>query len=355
VCGLGALHRPHVPDLPGLSDFSGTTFHTARWNHEHDLRGRNVAVIGSAASAVQLVPLVAQQAARVHVLQRTPNWIIPRHDRAFSTRERTLMQRLPALARLRRWLTYGALEARFPAMLKDSLFSRALGAEARRFLQSEIPDTELRRKLTPSYPPGCKRILVSDDFYAVLRRPNVELVTDPIERITRDAIVTRDGVARPVDTIVLATGFEPMNLLHDLEVVGVHGAKLGDVWKDGIRAHRTVAVPGFPSFFLLLGPNSALGHSSVVIMIEAQVRYVMRYLESLRGGGWKHLQPRADAAASFDAKLQDKLKRTVWKGSCQSWYQDTTGRVFTLWPGSTLRYLWEMRRPRLDEYEEVKR
>jgi len=352
VGALGGLHRPHTPEFVGLETFEGTHFHSARWNHDHDLRGRRVAVIGSAASAVQIVPAIADRTEALYLFQRTPNWILPRQDQAYSERSRSRFRRHPFLNRLYRTAIYLALEARFPAFRSGSRFTGFLERECRRFLEEQIPDPALRAKLEPSYPAGCKRILISDDFYATLGRGGAELVTSPIERIAPRGVVTQDGTLHEVDTIVLATGFEPFNFLSPFEVVGLYGKSLSEVWSSGIKAHRTVAVPGFPNFFLLLGPNSGLGHNSVILMIEAQVRYVLQCIEALRQRGIATLDPREDAAEQFDDALRSDMAGTIWQGHCKSWYQDAHGRVFALWPRSTLRYLWEMRRPALDEYRQ---
>jgi cation diffusion facilitator CzcD-associated flavoprotein CzcO len=353
VSAMGGLHRPFTPKLEGVERYEGVHFHSARWNHAHDLTGQRVAVIGSAASAIQIVPSIAEQVAKLSLFQRTPNWILPRGDFAYSERARRWL-RNPGLARLQRALIYLLSEARFPAFLKGSWMNRFIAAACRRYIASEIADERLRALLTPSYPPGCKRILVSDDFYAAVARENVSLVTAPIARFEKDGIVTADGVHHEVDTVIFATGFQPFNFLAPLEVIGPGGRSLREVWKDGIQAHRTVAVPGFPNFFLLLGPNSGLGHNSVILMIEAQVRYVLRCLQELGARGLAYLDPKPDAAARYDAELQAELGKTIWTGSCKSWYQDARGRVFTLWPHTTLRYLWQMREPALDEYRQLK-
>jgi cation diffusion facilitator CzcD-associated flavoprotein CzcO len=352
---MGGLHRPFVPGLTGRGRFEGAIFHSARWNHAHDLTGRRVAVIGSAASAIQIVPAIAARVAKLTVFQRTPNWILPRGDHAYSERARRRFARYPLLTRLYRAGIYLFSEARFPTFLKGSPMNRWMVAICKRYLASQIADPALRAKLTPSYPPGCKRILISDDYYAALTRDSVALVTEPIERLERDAIVTADGARHEVDTVVLATGFKPFDFLMPLEIRGLGGRSLADVWGRGIHAHRTVAVPGFPNFFMLLGPNSALGHNSVILMIEAQVRYVVRCIQTLIERNLSYLDPRHEAAERFDAEIQANLRKTIWTDACKSWYQDARGRVFTLWPHTTLRYLWQMRHPSLDEYHQVRR
>ena len=353
VSAMGGLHRPFVPGFEGVERYEGVHFHSARWNHAHDLTGRRVAVVGSAASAIQIVPSIAERVAQLSLFQRTPNWILPRGDFAYPERARRWL-RNPALARLQRALIYALSEARFPAFLKGSWMNRFIAAACERHIASHIVDERLRAQLTPSYPPGCKRILVSDDFYASLGRENVALVTAPIAHFEKDGIVTADGMHHEVDTVIFATGFQPFNFLAPLEVIGLGGRSLGEVWKDGIQAHRTVAVPGFPNFFMLLGPNSGLGHNSVILMIEAQVRYVLRCLQELGARRLAYLDPKPEAAARYDAELQAEMRKTIWTDSCKSWYQDARGRVFTLWPHTTMRYLWQMREPALDEYRQLR-
>ncbi len=353
VSAMGGLHRPHVPDFPGLESFEGVHFHSARWNHSHALAGRRVAVIGSAASAIQLVPEIAPQVEQLYVFQRTPNWITPRIDQEYSEAVRARFRRHPWRARLHRWLIYWLLEMRFPAFLQGSFMSRMSRRMCARHLEDQVRDPELRSKLTPDYPPGCKRLLISNDFYPTLQRENVELVTDPIHHFEAKGIVSADGRMRDVDTVVFATGFEPFNFHTSLTVTGSGGLTLEELWRERIYAHRTLAVPGFPNFFMLLGPNSGLGHNSVIVMVEAQVRYVLGCIHALRERRLEALVPRADATLAFDAKLHGDMERTIWQGNCHSWYQDDQGRVYTLWPGTTLRYMWEMRRPKLDEYEEL--
>jgi cation diffusion facilitator CzcD-associated flavoprotein CzcO len=352
VSALGGLHRPNVPDFPGLETFSGAHFHSARWNREHDLRGRRVAVIGSAASAIQIVPQIARETERLFVFQRTPNWIVPRRDRAYSARTKRLFHTVPGFARLYRALIYAILESSFAAFLKGSFMTGVVERQCRRYMKAQVSDPQLRRALTPSYPPGCKRLLISDDFYPALARDDVELVTRPIDRIVENGIVTSDGTTHEVDTIVFATGFQPFNFLSPLEVAGLGGRTLSETWAKGIEAHRTVAVPGFPNFFMLLGPNSGLGHNSVIIMIEAQVKYVLRCLRALMQRGLRYLDPRPEAARRFNAGLQDDMQKTIWTAGCKSWYMDDNGKVFALWPRSTIRYRWEMRRPDLSEYDQ---
>lgn len=355
ITGVGALHNPKYPDIAGLESFAGTQFHSARWNHDHDLTGRNVAVIGSAASAVQIVPQIAQKTNQLYVFQRTANWIRPRSDRAYSSKLKTWFRRLPFLARLYRWIIYWRMEALFPVFLQKGPANRGAKKLCLSHLNEQISDRNLQRALTPDYPPGCKRILISDDFYPVLERDNVELVTDPIERVDPDGIVTRDGKLRKVDTIVLATGFHATKLLAPMKVTGRSGLTLDEAWKNGAEAHRTVTIPGFPNFFMLLGPNSALGHNSIIFMVEAQVRYIMQCLKLLIRRDLMFLTARKKAADQYNHDVQNDMKTTIWSAGCKSWYQDDNGKVVALWPRSSLRFWREMRRMKPSEFEQVER
>jgi len=347
VSAIGALHVPKFPDIEGLDSFAGTMIHSAAWNHDLDLSGRRVAIIGSAASAVQIVPAIVDKAAHLDLFQRTPNWIIPRLDRAYPASWKRAFRNFPFLGRLHRWQLYWMLESRFPLFLRRNRRNEQEKQLALRHLEAQVPDPELRAKLTPDYPPGCKRILVSDDFYPALTRETVDLVTDPIARIEADGIVTADGTLHRADVIILATGFRTTDVPRT-EITGRGGLTLREAWKDGMAAHRTVAVPGFPNYFTLLGPGSGLGHSSIIFMVEQQVRYVLQCIWKLVER--RTIEPRPDAAARFDAAMQRGLAGTIWQAGCKSWYQDQNGKITTLWPHSTVRYWWDMRKVRFGEY-----
>jgi cation diffusion facilitator CzcD-associated flavoprotein CzcO len=347
VSAIGALHVPNRPDIEGLETFQGEVVHSAQWSPDADLTGKRVAVIGSAASAVQIVPSIAGEVAHLDVFQRTANWIIPRLDRAYPASWRRIFRRVPLTGLLHRWQLYWMLESRFPLFRGAGRRNEREKRLALRHLEAQVPDPALRRTLTPDYPPGCKRILVSDDFYPALMRENVDLVTEPIARVTPEGIVTADGALHPADAIVLATGFRATDI-PKTEVAGRGGLTLREAWQDGLAAHRTVAVPGFPNFFTLLGPNSGLGHSSIIFMVEAQVRYVMQCLWKLVEH--RTIEPREGAASRFDAAMQRGLAGTIWQSGCHSWYQDRNGKITTLWPYGTVRYWWDMRTVKFGEY-----
>jgi cation diffusion facilitator CzcD-associated flavoprotein CzcO len=350
VSGVGQLNRPYLPELPGLERFSGASFHSARWNAEHDLAERDVAVIGNGASAIQLIPRIAGTARTVRVFQRSPNWLLPRNDRAYSARERWAFRHLPLYRRLYRDAIYCGLEARFSGLLRDSWVSKQVERIALGYLEAEVADPRLRRALTPDYPVGCKRILISDDYYRALSRPNVELVTAAIERIGERAIVTRDGASRAVDTIVLATGFETTTFLAPMELAGAGGQRLAEVWQRGAEAYLGMSVAGFPNLFLLYGPNTNLGHNSIIFMIECQVDHVMRCLAELARTGSSDVDVRPEAMARESAAVQHALERTAWAGDCRSWYKTASGRITNNWPGLTTQYWWRTRRLARSDY-----
>jgi cation diffusion facilitator CzcD-associated flavoprotein CzcO len=352
VAGVGALHHPNVPGLPGLSAFEGTTFHSAQWRHDHDLEGRRVAVVGTGASAVQFVPRIAAKVAKLDLYQRTPAWVTPKPNGRIRADRQRLYARRPATQRAMRDLLYWALEARGIGFTTTPKAMRLLEREARTHLQRQVSDSDLRAKLTPHYQIGCKRILLSDDFYPSLLRDNVELVTDAIVEVTPRGVRTADGTERVADTLIFGTGFDVSANLARLDLVGRAGERLGDVWaRDGIGAHLGMTVNGFPNLFLMLGPNTGLGHTSVVFMIEAQARYIAKALELLERSRASTIEVRAAAQRRFVDKTQTRLSRTVWQSGCRSWYLDDSGRNFTIWPRVTWRYWLQTRRPKPDDFE----
>jgi cation diffusion facilitator CzcD-associated flavoprotein CzcO len=355
VSGLGGLHKPNIPDFEGREKFSGPVFHTAEWRDDIDFTGKRVALIGSAASAIQIVPEIVDKIAHLDVYQRTPNWIIPREDYGYPKWLRSVFSAAPWLARAYRGFYFSIMEWRFPAFHKGD--NRIKRLTRRRFLQHlerSVADPDLRARLTPDYPIGCKRILISDDYFDAMQKPNVDLVTEGIASFTDKGIQTNDGEEHEADIVILATGFKPFDILDTIEVTGPAGASLRDTWKTGIAAHRTVMAPGFPNFFLLLGPNSALGHNSVILMIEAQVNYVIQLIRQASGDGQGKsalVEPSCEAASAFEMKIQADLQGRVWAAACGAWYVDENGRNYTLYPHSVRHYLREMRAPELQEYE----
>ncbi|WP_431279290.1 flavin-containing monooxygenase [Leifsonia poae] len=330
LSGHGPLIDPQWPAIPGLESFTGHLFHSSRWDHTLDLTGKRVAVIGTGASAIQIVPALQAQVERLTVYQRTPPWIIARHDRPTSRIRRRVFATLPILQRARRAVVFTLNDARWFGFTRPRI-GAIVERVASRHLAKQVSDPALRARLHPEYRIGCKRVLVSDDFYPAIQRPNVELVTDAIERIEADAIVTRDGVRRPVDVIVCATGFTATRPRIAERIVGDGGRVLADVWSGGMFALRGSTVPGFPNLYILTGPNTALAHNSVVFMIEAQIHYAIDALEQTGFGAVVDARPAA--ATRYNRWLDRSLARGVWsRGGCTSFYLDASGRNTALWP-----------------------
>jgi cation diffusion facilitator CzcD-associated flavoprotein CzcO len=355
VSGTGQLNRPSYPDLPGLDGFRGVAFHSARWNHEADLAGKDVAVVGNAASAIQFVPQIAPRVRRLSVFQRSANWMLPKNDRVYSAAEKRLFAAIPWLARLYRWWIWAQHEMRFPVFRQRPFLSRLVGRMAERHIREQVADPALQQAMVPDYPVGGKRILISDDYYQTLGRDNVEVVTTPIERVTDDAVVTRDGVARRVDAIILATGFQSTGFLAPMRIEGLDHRVLDDEWKNGADAYLGVSVAGFPNFFMLYGPNTNLGHNSIIFMLECQIRYILECIHTLEQRHLAYLDLKPHVMSAYNARLQAILDGTVWAKTGQSWYKRADGKITNNWSGTTLEYWWRMRRVNLDAYHQVVR
>jgi cation diffusion facilitator CzcD-associated flavoprotein CzcO len=351
VAAPGLLSEPSIPPLPGLDRFEGKAFHTSTWDHGHDLTGRDVAVVGTGATAVQVVPRIRDQVRRLTVFQRTPPWVIPHVDRPVPGVSKLLYRALPPLQRLVRAFVWSTREhfaigmAYRPGLLKV----HELNARAHMFRQ--VRDRELRRRLTPDYSIGCKRILLSNDWYPSFDHPKVELVTSGVEEVRERSLVAADGSEHPVDTIVFATGFIPTDPPIARRLRGREGRTLSEVWDGSPQAYLATTVAGFPNLFLVYGPNSNLGHNSIVYMIESQVRYVMGALKAMRERGLAALEVRREAQDAYNDELQSRLARSVWdSGGCGSWYLDRHGRNSTMWPGFTFEFRQRTRVFDLDSY-----
>ena len=351
VSGMGGLHHPAYPDIPGRDSFAGHAFHTAAWDHSVDLAGKRVGVIGTGASAVQVVPELAGLAGHLALFQRTPPWIMPKHDHAIAERLQARYRRVPFARRLERARLFWLHEIR--ALLGFTKVSKLTGqAEglARRHLAKAVPDRALRAKLTPNYRLGCKRVLISDDYYPALQRPNVTLETGSIARITPAGIVTEDGRTHDLDVIVYATGFDVTATFARMNLVGRGGLRLTEAWAGGMGAYQGITVAGFPNYFMLLGPNTGLGHNSVVSMIEVQVQHVLDCLKALRRGA-RAIEVRPEAQARFVDRIRTRMADSIWQaGGCRSWYLDAQGRNTTLWPDSVMAYRRSARRARMADY-----
>ncbi len=339
VLATGPLHVPQIPDIPGLESFAGKVFHSARWDHDYDLAGRRVASIGTGGSAIQYCPEIAPKTGRLHVFQRSAAWVIPRDRRTYTEQQKRRFERFPVLRKLHRWRLYWQNESRLIGLLHPSL-ARLPEALSRRFIAQQVDDPAVAEALTPGYTFGCKRVLISNDWFRMFNRPNVELVTNRIREVRPDSIVTDDGVARPVDCIILGTGFvvDPRDYMKGFAITGLPCHQLSDDWRDGAQAYFGVHVTGYPNLHQLVGPNTGLGHNSVVFMIEAQVHYVLESMRALRSRGAAYLSVKPQAQARFNERVQQGLRGTVWSAGCTSWYQQADGRNFSIWPWATWRY-----------------
>jgi cation diffusion facilitator CzcD-associated flavoprotein CzcO len=350
ITACGQLTRPRFPELPGREVFAGRQFHSARWDHDFALVGKRVAVIGNGASAIQIVPQIAPVVAKLHVFQRSANWLVPRKDGPYSKREQWIFRHVLWVERLRRWAIYAQLDLAFAGFRQGSWIGRIAEYIATRHLNRQVSDPRLRAMLRPDYPMGCKRVLIADDYYPALQRANVELVTTPLQCLTRDSILTADGTARPIDAVIYATGFEATQFLAPMEIVGAEGVPLERRWRQGAEAYYGMAVPGYPNFFVMYGPNTNLGHNSIVFMIECQANYIRRCLMLLLNGGIAELEVKAEAMARFEAGVQKDLEHTVWTAACRNWYKTASGRIVTNWSGFTAQYWWRTLRPRFADF-----
>jgi cation diffusion facilitator CzcD-associated flavoprotein CzcO len=338
VAGMGPLTEPRIPEIPGLDGFEGDVWHSARWNHDVDLTGKRVASIGTGASAIQYVPEIQPRVARLHVFQRTPPWVLPHTSRPIRRWERRLYRAVPAAQRLVRGGIYAGREALVLGFVKDPRLMKVVERLARGHMQAQIDDPELLEKVTPDYTIGCKRILPSNRWYRTLGKPNVELVTGGVSEVRPRSIVAADGTEREVDAIVFGTGFMVTDIPAAHRVRGRGGRLLDDLWHGSPRAHLGSTIAGFPNLFFLLGPNTGLGHSSMVYMIESQIAHVIEALRVMRERGAETIEVRAEAQERYNAALERKLDGTVWNTGCASWYLDHTGRNATIWPDWTWRF-----------------
>ncbi|WP_158889156.1 flavin-containing monooxygenase [Amycolatopsis anabasis] len=353
VSGVGGLHIPQIPALPGIERFQGQTWHSAQWNHEYDLTGKRVAVVGTGASAIQFVPQIAPDVAELHLFQRTPPWIMPKPDHAMPNWSKTLFKAVPGAQRAYRNLLYWFLEARAIGFNGHPRLMKAGELIAKRHIAKHVQDPALRRKVTPDYTMGCKRVLISNDYYPALNRSNVDVITDGIAEIREHSVVDGAGVEHEVDAIIYGTGFHVTDALEYLDITGVDGRSLAKEWAaEGMRTHMGITVSGFPNLFFLLGPNTALGHNSVVFMIESQSRYVVDAIKLAERHQAAAVDVRPEVQNRFQAEIQDKLVKGVWtQGGCKSWYLDAKGVNRTIWPGFTWRYWMVTRKVNASDYE----
>ena len=337
INATGGLSAPKLPDIEGIDTFDGHLFHTAQWDHSVDLAGKRVAVIGTGASAIQVIPAIQPVVGHLDVYQRSAPWVLPKGDRAFTDKEKRLFRRFPSTQKALRARMYWFHEALVPGITRQQRLNAPVERLARMNLALGVKDHALRERLRPTFDVFCKRILLSDDYYPAMSSANVEVVTDPIARVTPSGVVTADGVERPVDVIVVATGFHATDPPIAQVVRGRDGRTLAETWAaTGMAAYKGAAVHGFPNLFSALGPNTGQGHTSVLLYIEAATGYIRDALRTMRRQRLGTIEPRADVQARWNADLQRRMKRTVWtRGGCSSWYLDDHGRNTVLWPRTT--------------------
>lgn len=350
VMASGPLSDPALPRIPGLETFAGRLFHSAQWDHDFPLDNARVAVIGTGASAIQFVPQIQPRVGALHLFQRTPPWVLPRRDRAVPEWRRALRRHVPFVQLAERASLHALREAMFLPFRHPRL-AEVVKFAARRHMHGQVRDPALREALTPSYTVGCKRLLISDDYYPALTQPNVEVVTTAIQRVTPRGVLTSDARERAVDAIILGTGFRATDPAFAPFVRGRDGRTLAEVWKGSPKAYMGTTVAGFPNLFLLLGPNTGLGHSSVLLMVEAQLSHILRVIDLMTSRGAAAAEPTAQAQARYVAWIDRELQPTVWQtGGCSSWYLDSTGRNAAIWPFGVGRFRRTVSRVRPADY-----
>ncbi len=355
ISAVGGLVDPATPEIPGLEDFQGKTFHTARWDHEYDLAGKKVAVIGTGASAVQVVPSIAEKVDRLNVFQRTPAWVVPKQDFAFTSGMKQRFRRSPLAMKWLRARIFAFSELIAPLLLLNSPRLSRIGERmSERHLAASVSDPELREKLTPRFQFGCKRMLISDDYWSTFERDNVSLNTEAIQRIHADRIECADGTSYPADAIVFATGFKVGFSAAPFAIFGLGGQPLSNAWKSGASAYKGVSVSGFPNFFILMGPNTGPGHTSVLVYTERQMGYTLQAIERMLKEPIRYMNVREDIQTRYNARLQARMKYMVWGSGCQSWYLSEDGTNRALYPGLASEYCWRLRKFRPSEYEIVR-
>jgi cation diffusion facilitator CzcD-associated flavoprotein CzcO len=354
ISATGPLSEPSLPAIPGLAGFPGEAFHSARWDHACDLRGKRVAVVGTGASAIQIVPEIQPGVRRLVLFQRTPAWVLPRRDRTISEPEKWLYEHVPLTQQLARLGIYVSRESVVGAFVRRPALLRAAQRIAQRHLAKSVPDPALRAALTPDYVMGCKRILLSSDFYPALTQPNADVVAAGLARVDGSLLTAADGSTHEVDTIIFATGFRVTDMPVADRVRGAGGLTLAEAWRGDMRALRGTTVAGFPNLCLVIGPNTGLGHNSMIHIIESQLDYILDYLRALGRLGAAGLDARREAQERWCADIERRMAPTVWAtGGCVSWYLNAAGRNPTLWPGSTLRFRHATRRVDLTEYSVI--
>ena len=352
VFASGPLHVAQIPKIKGIEKFKGKVFHSSHWDHDYNLNDKSVASIGTGGSAIQYIPEIAPKVKQLYVLQRTPAWVIPRDERAYNPLDKKLFNRFEWFRKLHRARLYWSNESRVVPIVKPQImkYGQKL-AEA--FIKFQIKDKELAKKLTPDYVMGCKRILISNKYFPTFNRQNVDLVTDGIQELTENSIITKDGKERQIDCLIYGTGFitDPRIYLKSFACYGAQGLELKEAWKEGAESYYGVTTKGFPNLFQLLGPNTVLGHNSVIFMIESQVNYILQLIQLVNKTQTQAIVVRENVQNQFNDAVQKKMQGTVWQSGCVSWYQQDGGKNFALWPTYTWKYWLETRKINPSDYQ----
>jgi cation diffusion facilitator CzcD-associated flavoprotein CzcO len=351
VTACGQLNRPIYPSIPGLDSFNGEAFHSARWRHDIDLQGKQVAVIGTGASAIQFVPQIAPEVSKLMLFQRSAPYVIAKADRRYGKREQALLRRFPVLQKLSRSGHYLTHEMRALAFISFPSLMKVMEGSFRKHLEKGVSDPQKRAQLVPDYPMGCKRMLISNDFFPAVDRTNVELITTGIEAITPDGIKTKDGQEHKADVVIFGTGFAATDFLAPMTIKGRGGHDLNEAWRAGAEAYKGISISGFPNLFVLYGPNTNLGHSSIIYMLESQFNYVVSCMQTLARRGLRFIDVKPDVQSAFNVQIQDDISTTIWSRGCDSWYQTAEGKQTNNWPGYTFSYRRLTRNPELNDYE----
>lgn len=351
ITATGQLNRPLYPDIPGLREFRGKLFHSSRWAHDYELSGKRVAVIGTGASAIQFVPQIAARVAQLHLFQRSAAYVLPKLDHRFSRFQHRLFDAVPALYSVARAAIYSLFELLGIGFVRWRPLLVPLRAVALWHMRRSVKDPELRRKLTPDYAIGCKRVLFANDYFAALARPNVDVLTQGIAAVGAHEIRTQDGTRYEVDAIILGTGFSANELLAPMDITGRGGVRLREAWRAGPEAYLGITVAGFPNLFMLYGPNTNLGHNSILYMLESQFRYVLQAVQQLQARPGAALDVKPEVQARFNQRLQAELGRTVWSDGCRNWYTNDQGRIVNNWSGFTFEYRRLTRSFNLGDYQ----
>lgn len=353
VAGIGALSNPAIPRLKGMEKFQGTHFHSAQWQHDYDLRGKRVVVIGTGASAIQFVPEIQPDVEHLTLLQRTAPWILPKPDRAYSALEQQLFDKLPLARLLHRGMIYSQMELRVIGFAGDPRLMNLVKLLGKRHINNSIRDPALRARVTPDYMPGCKRILMSNNYYQALDQGNVDVFSTGIKEVREHSVITNDGQEIAADCLIYGTGFSVHDYLGGIDIQGLGGRRLASEWQEGAEAYLGTAISGYPNLYMLMGPNTGLGHNSMVYMIESQVNYAMQCVTHMREKNLAYMDVREPVQRRYNDSLQARLRKSVWQSGCQSWYLSESGKNSTVWPGFTFEYrartLWMNSR----DYEQV--